>query len=171
MAIYTRPEEPADIPAIRRVNLAAFETSAEADLVDKLRQKYPKRLISRVALLGDDIVGHILFSPVTVTSESGEWGAIGLGPLAVMPAHQKQGVGSALVDSGLAECWLAGHFVVIVLGHADYYPRFGFVPTQPLGIRWEKDVPPEVFMLREMKPDALAGRTGVVRYLPEFDGV
>lgn len=117
------------------------------------------------------MVGHILFSPVTVEPEQTSWGAVGLGPLAVLPEHQGHSNGSQLVETGLEACRKAGHEVAIVLGHPDHYPRFGFVPSQPLGIRWENDAPVEAFMVLELKDGALAGRRGVVKFLHEFEGV
>jgi len=116
-------------------------------------------------------VGHILFSPVTVQSDGASWGAMGLGPMAVLPEHQGKGIGSQLVEVGLEECRKTWYEVVVVLGHPEFYPRFGFEPSKPLGIRWEKDVPEEVFMVTELREGALAERGGVVKYLPEFDRV
>ena len=169
MAIV-RPERPEDASAVRRVNEQAFGQGAEANLVDALRQR-GEPLISLVAVEDDQVVGHILFSPVTVETEQTSWGAVGLGPLAVLPEHQGRGIGSQLVQAGLAQCRQAGHGVAIVLGHPDYYPRFGFVPSKPLGIRWEHNAPEEAFMVLELKEGALVGRGGTAKFLPEFEGV
>src|SRR5215468_3983845 len=107
-----RSEEPADVSAIRTVNQAAFETGAEADLVDVLRgQATP--LISLVAEDGGAIVGHILFSPVTLDRHP-DVRVMGLGPMAVMPARQRQGIGSALVRNGLDACKRIGVTAVVV---------------------------------------------------------
>lgn len=168
--IIIRRERPEDASAVRRVNEQAFGQRAEADLVDALRQR-DELLISLVAIEDEQVVGHILFSPVTVQSDGASWGAMGLGPMAVLPEHQGKGIGSQLVEVGLEECRKTGHEVVVVLGHPEFYPRFGFAPSKPLGIRWEKDVPEEVFMVTELREGALAEREGVVKYLPEFDGV
>lgn len=169
MAIV-RPERPEDTSAVRRVNEQVFGQEAEANLVDALRQR-DEPLISLVAIEEGQVVGHILFSPVAVESEETSWDAVGLGPLAVLPEHQSRGIGSQLVEAGLVQCRQAGHEVAIVLGHPDYYPRFGFVPSKPLGIRWEHDAPEEAFMVLELKEGALAGRGGVAKFLPEFEGV
>lgn len=170
MTIHIRPETPADIAAIFHVHQRAFGRDNEARLVNKLRGENAI-VLSLVAQVDEAIVGHILFSPVTIHDGETEWRALGLGPVAILPEFQKQGIGSKLIRAGLAELKAQGHDVVIVLGHADYYPRFGFQPTQPFGIRWEVDVPAEVFMLTELTPGALRGRRGVVRYHPAFADV
>ena len=165
-----RREEPEDASAVRRVNEQAFGRKDEADLVDALRLR-DELLISLVAIEDGQVVGHILFSPVMIQSQKTSFGALGLGPMAVSLEYQGQGIGSQLVEAGLEECRKAGHEAVVVLGHPGFYRRFGFAPSKPLGIRWEKDVPEEVFMVTELREGALAEREGVVKYLPEFDRV
>jgi putative acetyltransferase len=91
--------------------------------------------------------------------------------MAVTPKYQNRGIGSLLVRASLKKCRELGEDVVVVLGHAEYYPRFGFRPSKPLGITWEIEVPEEVFMVAELREGALAGRKGIVRYRPEFDEV
>ena len=162
-----RPEESADFAAIRQVNELAFGRPAEADIVDSLRQRGVV-FLSLVAVQQSQLVGHILFSPVSVVSQAGTFEAVALGPMAVLPSHQRQGIGSQLVRRGLEECRQMGQPLVIVLGHPDFYPRFGFKTASPFGIRWEYDVPLEAFMLAELNPGALHGRSGVVFYQPEF---
>jgi putative acetyltransferase len=168
--ITVRVERKSDYAAIREVLVAAFETPAEADLVEALREN-GNLLISLVAERDGEIVGHIAFSPITVENDTDMWQAVGLGPLAIAPAFQRQGFGSALMYAGLESARQQGHEVVFVLGHPTYYPQFGFVKAADYGLRWERDVPPEVFMVQELQKGALAGRSGVVRYGPEFDGV
>jgi putative acetyltransferase len=168
--LIVRAEETEDRPAVRHVNELAFAGKGEADLVEALSENAPAR-VSLVAEEGGRVVGHILFSPVTVESGGGDWEAMGLGPMAVLPERQGRGVGSALVREGLQECLRLGRDVVFVLGHADYYPRFGFRPAGPLGIGCEFPAPEENFMVAELSPGALAGRTGLVRYRPEFRDV
>lgn len=165
-----RQERPEDIPLIWRVNAAAFGRAAEAELVDALREQ-GAALISLVAEEAGEIVGHILFSPVSIEADEGTQTAVALGPMGVLPAYQGRGIGSRLVTAGLEACRSAGHGVVIVLGHPGFYPRFGFVPAVRHGIRWERDVPDEVFMVAELLPGALEGVGGVVHYRPEFDKV
>lgn len=168
--LIVRAETVEDRPAVRRVNELAFARAGEADLVDALRENAPAH-VSLVAEEGGRVVGHIFFSPVAVESAGGDWEAFGLGPMAVLPERQGRGVGSALVAEGLKECLRLGREVVFVLGHADYYPRFGFRPAGPLGIGCEFPAPEEFFMVAELRPGALAGRKGLVRYRPEFRNV
>lgn len=91
--------------------------------------------------------------------------------MAVLPEFQKRGIGTLLVEAGLAECRKAQYDFVVVLGHPEYYPRFGFVPASRYGIKCEYPVPDEVFMLIELRAGALQGRHGIVKYEPEFDEV
>ncbi len=165
-----RAERPADTAAIRAVNIEAFGRALEADLIDSLRVSGVS-ILSLVAESGAEIVGHILFTPVRVDDGSGGWPAAALGPMAVRPDRQQQGIGSALVRNGLEICARQGDEIVFVLGHPAFYPRFGFKPAAPLGLLWEHPVPEPVFMVLELAGGALAGRTGIVRYHPAFNGV
>jgi putative acetyltransferase len=166
-----RQERPEDVAGIRHVNEQAFDGPAEADLVDLLRTR-GKVVLSLVAAQDDRIVGHILFSPVMIESDGKlDASAAGLAPMAVLPELQKQGVGSRLVKHGLEQCRKIGYQCVVVLGHADYYPRFGFLPASRYGLKCVYDVPDEVFMAIELREGALAGRTGIVKYQPEFNEV
>ncbi|MBK8207833.1 MAG: N-acetyltransferase [Planctomycetes bacterium] len=160
-----RPETHTDVSAIRAVNTAAFPTAAEAALVDRLRGRL-QPWISLVAEAGG-VVGHILFTPVQLGAHS----AMALGPMAVLPGHQRDGVGLALVRAGLQACADAGHNLVFVLGHPDYYTRFGFKPTHAFGISCEFQAPPEAFMVAELQPGALQGMRGIVRYHAAFNDV
>ena len=161
-----RDETPEDYEAVYRVNALAFGQEGEAALVERLRGACPH--LSLVAVEGGRVVGHIFFSPVTVESDDAAFEAVGLAPMAVLPELQNQGVGSQLVRRGLEECARRGHEVVFVLGHPDYYPRFGFTPAGAKGLTCEYPAPDEAFMVAELRPGALAGRTGLVRYRPEF---
>ena len=165
-----RAEKPEDHLAVRQVNELAFGSPQEAALVDALRKSADPH-ISLVAEVGGRIVGHIFFSPVVIESEASVSTALGLAPMAVLPELQKQGIGSQLVRRGLDECRKIGHDVVVVLGHPEYYPRFGFVPSKQMGLSCEYPVPEEVFMVVELREGALSGRTGVVKYHPEFGRV
>jgi putative acetyltransferase len=122
----TRCETSADVAAIREVNLQAFGKTYEPDLVQAIRSDPAAWLpdLSLVAIDGEGrVVGHILFSRVHIDSVP----VLSLGPLAVLPTHQNQGVGGALIRAGLAAARAAAEHLVILLGHADYYPRFGFL--------------------------------------------
>ena len=167
--VLVRRERPDDV-AIRHVNEQAFGRATEADLVDRLRER-GQATLSLVAVRADRVVGHILFSPVTIESGGHATAFLGLGPMAVLPAHQREGVGSLLVQAGLEECRGAGHGCVVVLGHPEYYPGFGFVPASRHGVAWEHSAPDEAFMVLELRDGALAGRGGTARYQPEFGGV
>ena len=135
--------------------------------MDTLRAR-GKVTLSLVAVADDRVVGHILFSTVSIEAAEKTVSALGLAPMAVLPEFQRQGIGSLLVRSGLEECRKAGHRVVVVLGHPDYYPRFGFVPSTRHGIKSEFDVPDEVFMVTELSEGALSGCAGTAKYQPEF---
>lgn len=148
----------------------AFGQPDEADLIRVLRSQIDPRL-SLVAEVNGEVAGHILFSGVRVEGDAGSWQALGLGPMAVDPPWQRQGIGSRLVRAGLDTCLALGHEIVVVVGHPEYYPRFGFVPAVTRGLRCVYTVPPESFMVKELRPGALAGRQGTVHYLPAFDAV
>jgi putative acetyltransferase len=164
-----RVEKECDREAVRAVNISAFETTSEADLVDALRQQaHP--IISLVAEENGEVVGHILFSPVSLSGQP-NLKVMGLAPMAVAPSQQKKGTGSALVQSGLDHCRKLGFVAVVVLGHPQYYPRFGFSPASQFGVDSEYDVPDEVFMAMELQPDALSGIIGTVRYHSAFSNI
>lgn len=168
--LIIRAETDADYSAVHKVNERAFDRPGEADLVDALREN-ARPYISLVAESDGEIVGHIFFSPVLIASEVSSFNALGLAPMAVLPELQNQGIGSELVQRGLEACRSIGHYVVVVLGHSEYYPRFGFVPASQKGLSCEYPVPDEVFMVAELKEGALAGRRGMVKYRPEFNSV
>jgi putative acetyltransferase len=165
--IAVRTENLEDRKSVRRVNELAFEQPNEADLVDALRAN-ANPYISLVAVIDEQVVGHIFFSPVSVESEGSAFTAMGLAPMAVLPEYQNQGIGSQLVREGLRECERLGQDIVVVLGHPNYYPRFGFAPASLKGLRSEYDVPDEVFMVLELSEGALGGRRGLVKYHSEF---
>lgn len=168
--IEIRSEQPGDAAAIYQVNHKAFGRPGEADLVDLLRQRDAATL-SLVAVADGCIVGHVLFTPVTIEREHSHIPVIGLGPVAVLPSYQRQGIGSALIRAGLERCRDAGHGAVVVLGSPAYYPRFGFKQAHRYGVRFEQDVPQDAFMLLELRPGALEGLSGIARYQPEFSRV
>lgn len=167
--IHIRAAQECDNVGITAVNEAAFPTRAEAHLVSLLQQQVHP-LISLVAEDEDAIVGHILFSPVTLGGHP-ELMIMGLAPMAVLPAYQRHGIGSALVRAGLDACRKLGAGAVVVLGHPHYYPRFGFVPAVQFGIDSEYEVPPELFMAIELLPGYLQGACGTIKYHAAFNSV
>lgn len=161
-----RTETESDQEAIRRVNKAAFETGAEARLVDALRAGGFVE-VSLVAEIDTEIVGHILFSRLNIDTGAETLKAVSLAPMAVLPDYQNRGIGSALVEAGLHACRELGNRVIAVLGHPDYYPRFGFSAelASPLENPFGGG---EAWMAIELNPGALAGVEGRVVYPPPF---
>ncbi len=166
MAIQFRSDSPDDLPRIRQVHARAFGQQSEADLVDALRAGGHAR-ISLVAETESGVVGHILFSEMAVLTHAGDLPALSLAPVAVLPEHQRQGIGAALIRQGLAAAREAGHDIVIVLGHPDYYPRFGFSASlaERLGSPFAAG---PAWMAMELSPGALAKVDGWAAYPPPF---
>jgi len=198
--VHLRPEAPEDASAIRSIHYLAFNGAAEADAVDAIRAAAAAvlSLVAEAAAglsvagpaaapgvpglgvpapgaapreAGRRVVGHALFTRVTVMSEYGEEvGLLGLAPVAVLPSHQGRGIGTLLIEAALERLRAEGHPAVVVLGHPAYYPRFGFVPAGNFGLRSELEAPDEAFMAVELSAGALAGVRGIVRFRPEFAG-
>jgi len=167
--VIVRPEGPGDVDAVHQLNLVAFGSEDEAALVDALRA-HGRVTVALIAEHQNRTVGHILFSPMTFEPANNRVSAVGLAPMAVLPGLQRQGIGSLLVENGLEACRGLGHDCVFVLGHPEYYPRFGFLRASGFGVSSSYDVPDEAFMALELRPGALSDVSGVVRYQPEFDG-
>jgi putative acetyltransferase len=169
LAVDIRPETPTDSPSIRQVNEQAFGRSFEADIPDKVRQSsgfVPE--LSLVAEQNGQIVGHALFSKVTIEGPDRSWLVLALGPIAVKPEFQKQGIGGEMIRAGLERATAWGYGVVVLIGHPTYYPRFGFVPASQYGLRCAIPVPDEVFMAILLRPDGLDGIQGTVVFPPAF---
>lgn len=165
-----RTENIEDQAAVYEVNRLAFGRESEARLVETLRRSddfIPE--LSLVAEKDGRIVGHVLFSPITIETEGGAVSALGLGPVAVRPELQRQGIGSELVRRGLKECRRLGHGIVVVIGHPSYYPRFGFSSARAKGLEIPSEVPDEAFMALALVPGALDGVEGIVRFPSAFD--
>lgn len=161
-----RPEDSADHEAIRHVNRLAFGQDDEARLVDSLWNGSYVR-VSLVAERAGQVVGNILFSDLSIITEDGTVPALALAPMAVLPEFQNQGIGSALVTRGLEACRQQGHRVVVVLGHAHFYPQFGF--STKLAAKLESPFSgSDSFMALELVPGALDGVVGRVQYPPPF---
>lgn len=165
-SIEIRAEEPGDIDAIRDVNRQAFGRELEGRIVDALRAQGAATL-SLVAVADAVIVGHIMFSPATVGSLLGA----ALGPMAVAPAHQKHGIGSQLVESGVDRLRTNGCPFIVVIGHPAFYPRFGFVPAGAQGLTCDWEVPAEAFMVNLLNPDVAGRLRGRVEYRAEFSTI
>jgi putative acetyltransferase len=153
-----------DAPHLRRVHEAAFGSGAEASLVEQLVADGDASL-SLVALVGDERVGHLLFSPVTVCHERCD--GLGLAPLGVHPTWQRRGVGSKLVTAGLAACRRRGVGFVVVLGDPEYYQRFGFEPAADRGLGNEYGAT-SAFAVIELRTGGIPAAGGVARYAPAF---
>jgi len=164
--VTIRPERADDAAAIRAVHRAAFPTDDEARVVERLRDRDQAR-VSLVAEEDGCVVGHIVFSPVSLVAPSACSLGLGLAPLAVLPSHQRHGIGSALVRAGLTDCREQGCAFVVVLGHPGYYPRFGFQRASVVGLRNEYGAD-EAFMVLELQAGSLPAGGGLVKYGPEF---
>jgi putative acetyltransferase len=163
--VLVRDEQPRDREQVRKVNEAAFGRSDEADLVDRLRVEEAV-LLSLVAEIDGEIIGHILFSRMILETAQMPIAAVSLAPMAVLPDYQGRTVGSQLVRRGLAQLYERGERIVIVLGHKQYYPRFGFSSEKARYL--VSPFPPEAFMALELSDGALAGIHGTVRYPSAF---
>ena len=167
-AVIVRAERPDDAAAVRRVNELAFGSRLEADLVERLRLSCP----DAVSLVADDegaLVGHILFTPVVVEIGERCVAGMGLAPMAVAPDRQRQGIGSMLIGKGIELLRDRRCPCVVVVGHPEYYPRFGFAPASRFGLtsQWE-EIRDAAFMALVLDPSAIAGAAGVARYRDEF---
>ena len=166
--VHIRPEKSENLPLVNSLIIETFKRDTEARLVDRLRRASADYL----SLVADDngtIVGHIMFTPATITNDRTVTG-MGLAPMAVIPSYQHQGIGKLLVREGLRILQETGCPFVIVLGHPDYYPRFGFQPASRYNIRsqWD-DVPDEAFMILIMDDKAMRNISGVARFRDEFN--
>jgi putative acetyltransferase len=161
--VQIREERSGDVAAIRDLNRRAFGQGQEGSIVDALRSNGAV-VLSLVATLNGRVVGHIMYSPVSVGNEV-------TGPMAVLPEYQRQGIGSKLVEAGNRKLKEGGCPFVIVLGHANYYPRFGFRPASAHGIKCEWEVPDNVFMLLVLDQTKMQGVSGLAKYRHEFSSV
>lgn len=172
MFVKIRQAKDSDYQDIYELNFKAFGGIDEAKLVEKLR--CTENFISQLSLVAEmegQVVGYILFSRVILETQDGEMPILALAPMAVLTKYQNQGIGTALVKQGLEACRQNGEKIVVVLGHANYYPRFGFTQARLKGVRPPFPVPDDVYMLIELAPDILEDISGTVIYPPIFDGV
>ena len=167
-----RPEQPQDVDLITEVYQLAFERDDEANLVKQLREQASPTL-SMVAQTQDrQIVGHVFYSPATIQTAEGDVAGMGLAPMAVHPDYQQQGIGKQLIKHSLDPIAQMKIPYVIVLGHADYYPQFGFVPASLRNIRCQwTGIPDEAFMILILDPTAMQLVSGTAFYHPIFNQI
>jgi putative acetyltransferase len=163
--VIVRGESKADYSAIRQVNEAAFGTREEADLIELLRADGDV-LVSVVAEREGLVVGHILFSRISIDTKAAPIPAVALAPMAVAPPYQRQGIGGRLIARGLEDLRTLRERIVIVVGHPTYYPRFGFSSERARSLG--HPFPPDAFMALELTRGALDGIRGWVKYPPAF---
>lgn len=167
--MHIRQEQPEDFQAIRTINEKAFGRPEEANIIEKLRSNCPD-ILSLVAVCEDRIVGHILFSPAVIETDNGLIEGMGLAPMAVLTEYQNQGIGSSLVKSGIDILRKRACPFIIVLGHPEYYPRFGFEQAFVYGLKCQwQGVPDEAFMVIFFDETLKQSASGIARYRDEFD--
>lgn len=160
-----RPETAQDVPAVRRIHLAAFETAGEADLVDALRRD-PAAWLPRLSYVAGSPDGDPVAHALLTRCHVGDVPAVALAPCAVLPGYQKCGAGSAVISALLEAAREAGERTAIVLGHPPYYPRFGFTPATGFGILPPQPWPNEAFLALSL--DGSPPPRGTVRYAAAF---
>jgi len=172
MNIQIRPEHKNDYSSISMINDLAFGQETEGILIEKLRKKkdFIKEL-SLVACMGNEIVGHILFSKIVIKNNEEEFPSLALAPMSVLPELQGLGIGSQIIKKGLQKAAKLGFESVIVLGHDKYYPRFGFSPASSFQITCPYEAPDANFMALELKKGSLDQISGCVVYPKEFNDV
>lgn len=163
--MIVRPELEEDRLPIGELHRLVFGGEVESDLVDRLRRERLVEL-SLVAIIGGQIVGHILFSDLQVEIDGRSVKALALAPMAVVPMRQRQGIGSRLIAESLARLERGDYEALIVLGHETYYPRFGF--SAELARKLASPFKGNAFMAMELKPDGLKGEQGTVTYPAAF---
>jgi putative acetyltransferase len=165
--MLVREETPADFDAIREINRLAFGGEAEGQLIDRLRADGDV-VLSLVAQIDGEVVGHILFSKLQSQTKGRAIKAVALAPMAVTPEFQERGIGTALIERGHALLRERGYTVVVVLGHPDYYPRFGFTSAKGQALKSPYSELGEAYMALELVPGALEGVTGTITYADAF---
>jgi putative acetyltransferase len=167
MALIIRTEQEHDQKEVAHITQQAFAGKDEVTLVERLR-KSGVPIISLVAEKDHTLVAHILFSPVTLENSTVAISIAVLAPMAILPTWQNRGIGSKLVEAGLVECKEAGYEAIVVLGHPQFYTRFGFVSSVAHNIHSEYDVPPEVFMIKPLTEKPLEDCEGTIKYHQVF---
>ncbi len=166
--VVLRGERETDFKDIYELNTRAFGSEAESKLIDELRKtrSYIKGL-SIVAVWEEKVIGHAMLTHAYVVNQGRRFNCLALGPMAVAPEYQRRGNGTKLVDEAILRAKECGYKAVIVLGHTNFYPRFGFIPasTKKIRSRFSND---DSFMVLELIPNALKGITGLAEYAKEF---
>lgn len=174
MGINIRKEQLKDREEIYNIIKESFKSAehsdgSEQDLVNRLRNSdsYIQEL-SLVATCDKTIVGHIMFTKISIENKDLKTESLALAPLSVLPKYQRQGVGSKLISEGLSIAKNLGYKSVVVLGSEKYYPKFGFKEAKEFGINPPFDVPSKNFMVIDLEPASLKYVNGVVKYAKEF---
>lgn len=170
--LILRGERSTDFNDIYEINKLAFGREDEAKLINALRKtrNYVKGF-SIVAVQEDKIVGHAIFTHAAIMNHGKRFNCLALGPMAVHPEQQRKGIGKKLVEEGILRAKENNFKAIVVLGHSEYYPQFGFIPASTKKIRTRFSVPDENFMVMELNPNALKGITGLAEYAKEFAGL
>lgn len=174
MDIRIRQEQTKDYDTIHKIVELAFRDMEDSDhsepfLVDRLRQTdafIPE--LSLVAEADGKIIGHILLTKVEIVSANKSVPSLGLAPVSVLPDYQNRGVGSALIREAHKRAAELGYDSVVLLGHKDYYPRFGYKQAIDFGIEFPFDAPHAYCMATELRPEGLKGVQGMIQYAPPF---
>jgi len=166
--IKIREEGPEDYIVIKETNDLAFGQEQESKIIDSLR-KNCDNLLSFVAVDNGKVVGHIMFSPVIIDGSENPIQGMGLGPMAVLPEYQRRGIGSVLVKEGISILKDRNCLFIILVGHPEYYHRFGFKKASLYNIKCQWEVPEEAFMILVLNESAMSGVSGTAKYRDEFN--
>lgn len=175
MHVEIRQERDGDFPHIFDLTEAAFARAEESDhreqfLVERLHRS--ATFIPQLSLVAEtddgEIVGYVLLTEVRIVSENGTATSLAVAPLAVRPGFQRRGIGAALLGKAHETAAALGYGTAVLLGHEKYYPRFGYRRAIDYGVEFPFDVPPELCMIRELRPGAADGLSGTVHYPAPF---
>ena len=168
--LHIRPETPSDTKAITKINDLAFGRKNESVLISTLRSNaaFDPRL-SLVALKSGELIGHIFLFPIFIQTEQENYPSLSLGPIAVHPEHQNQGVGGRLISQGHEAALKVGYTSVILVGHPWYYPKFGYRMASIWGLTNPWGIHNEAFMAIELVKGSLEGKSGLAKYPEEFN--
>lgn len=167
--ITIREENKNDLVTIKKINDKAFGQPQEGNVIDKIRES-DSLVLSLVAEIDNNIVGHIFYSTAEIECNNERIAGMGLAPMAVLPEYQKQGIGKRLINESLNILKKKPVPFIIVLGHEDYYPKFGFEIASKYGIKCQWDgVPDEAFMIMILDKEKMSNIHGVAKYRDEWN--